>query len=265
MTALPSYDAGRLGQLLAILPDVDAVELKLTVPYADHRRVVRALGVDPLDAVVRQVAFIDTPDRRLFDAGVVVRARRTQRKTGDLTVKLRPMLPADVPGGLRDRPGFKVEVDASPEGFVCSCSLTTEVSDRRVRELLAGPAEGRLEDRLEDRLDRVLDAEQRRMLYERLPEGVGPEDLRVLGPLTLLKVKATPTGLSRKLVGELWFLPDGSHILELSTKAGPAEAFEVAAETKVLLARHGLDLGAPQETKTRTALAVLAAELEKEQ
>jgi hypothetical protein len=66
------------------------------------------------------------------------------------------------------------------------------------------------------------------------------------------------------MVAELWFLPDGSRILELSTKCTPAEAFQAAAEAKVFLARHGLDLGAPQETKTRSALAALAAALEKE-
>ena len=253
MTALPTYAAEQLGALLAILDDVDAVELKLTVPRGDHRRVLASLGIDALDAVIRQVAFVDTPDQRLFDAGLVVRARRTQRKAGDLTVKLRPMLPADVPAGLRDLPGFKVEVDASPQGFTSSCSLTSEVPDERVLALLGDDA----------LLPEVLDDRQRSIVLERLPEGVALSDLRVLGPLTLLKAKFAPAGFRRRLVAELWFLPDGSRILELSTKATPAEAFRVAAETKVFLAGRGLDLGAPQETKTRTALAALAATLEK--
>jgi hypothetical protein len=255
MTTVPSYDAEQLGALLAIIGDVDAVELKLTVPRADHRRTLGALGIDSLDAEIRQVAFVDTPDQRLFDAGLVVRARRTQRKPGDLTVKLRPMLPDEAPPGLREHPSFKVEVDASPQGFTCSCSLTAEVSDHKVRRLLAGEA----------MLTDLLDPRQRSLLVERLPDGVTEADLRVLGPLTLLKAKFAPEDFARKLVAELWFLPDGSRILELSTKATPAEAFQVAAETKVFLAGRGLDLGAPQETKTRTALAALAAALEKEQ
>ena len=104
MTTVPTYDADRLAGLLAILPDVDSVELKLSVPDTDHRPVLRLLAIDSLDAQIRQVAFVETPDLRLFDAGLVVRARRTQRKPADLTVKLRPMLPADVPAGLRDLP-----------------------------------------------------------------------------------------------------------------------------------------------------------------
>lgn len=250
MTTIPMYDVEQLAGLLAILPDVDSVELKLTVPDNLLRSVVTTLGIDPLDAVVRQVAFVDTPDLRLSAAGVVVRARRTQRKPGDLTVKLRPMLPADAPADLRAHPGFKVEVDASPTGYTCSCSLTTQVPDGRVRRLLSGTRP----------LDDLLDATQRAMLVRGMPEGVGLADLAVLGPVNLLKCRFAPEGLGRRMVAELWVLPDGSRILELSTKAAPDEAFHVAAETKVLLAREGIDLGAPQETKTRAALAALAAE-----
>ena len=66
----------------------------------------------------------------------------------------------------------------------------------------------------------------------------------------------TPEGFARKMTAELWLLPSG-RILELSTKCEPREAFQTAAETKVFLADHGIDLGAPQELKTGTALADL--------
>lgn len=254
MTALPTYDADRLGALLAVLPDADAVELKLTVPGADHRRVLDALGIDALDAEIRQVAFLDTADLRLSDTGLVIRARRTQRKPGDVTVKLRPMLPADAPEQLRGEKGFKAEVDASPEGFTCSCSLTAEAPDRKVKALLTGAST----------VTDLLTEEQRALVVDRLPAGVAADDLLVLGPLTLLKAKFAPEGFAHRLVAELWFLPDGGRILELSTKADPAQAFHLAAETKVFLAGHGVDLGAPQETKTRTALAALVAALDKE-
>ncbi|HCB03726.1 MAG TPA: hypothetical protein DEQ43_05665, partial [Nocardioides bacterium] len=130
-STLPTYDADQLAGLLATLPGVDGVELKLTVPRADQRTVARNLGIDSIDARIRQVAFIDTLDLRASAAGVVVRARRTQNKPGDVTVKLRPMLPSDVPAGLREVPGFKIEVDASPVGYTCSCSVTAEVSDKK--------------------------------------------------------------------------------------------------------------------------------------
>ncbi|MFE6970042.1 hypothetical protein [Isoptericola sp. NPDC057653] len=249
---VPSYDAESLAGLLALLPDVDAVELKLTVPGADHRRVLERLGIDALDATIRQVAFVDTPGLDLSAAGLVVRARRTARKDGDVTVKLRPMLPTEVPERVRRADGFKVEVDASPAGFTCSCSLTRRVPDGDVRALLADV--GRLPD--------LLDPVQRSLLSDRLPAGTALGDLRVLGPLTLLKARFAPPELPRRMVAELWFLPDGGRVLELSSKATPGAAFQAAAETKVFLARRGVDLGAPQETKTRTALGALVARLD---
>ena len=63
------------------------------------------------------------------------------------------------------------------------------------------------------------------------------------------------------MVAEAWFYPDGSRILELSTKCAPSEAFQVAAETKAYLAGHGVDLTGEQQTKTATALKFFSAEL----
>jgi hypothetical protein len=247
VSALPTYDAEKLGGLLAALPDVDSVELKLTVPHADQRTVARRMGIDSIDAVIRQAVFVDDRDLGLSAAGVVVRARRTQRKSGDVTVKLRPMLPGDVPAGLRDLPGFKVEIDASPTGFTCSASLTASVADKKVKALING-------DR---KLMDVLDDAQRALLADRMPEGVHLDDLRVLGPVHLLKCKFSPEGFSRPMTAELWLLPNG-RILELSTKCHPREAFQTAAEAKVFMAANGVDLGAPQELKTASAMASLS-------
>ena len=53
--------------------------------------------MDPLDAQIRQVFFFDTPDLALNEQGVVVRARRVQGKRGDCVVKLRPVVPEEMP------------------------------------------------------------------------------------------------------------------------------------------------------------------------
>ena len=92
--AIPDED---LPRLLALLGETDSVELKLTVPEAEHRSAVTSLGMDPLDAQIRQVYFFDTPELTLNKAGVVVRARRVQRKGDDSVVKLRPVVPAELP------------------------------------------------------------------------------------------------------------------------------------------------------------------------
>ena len=56
----------------------------------------------------------------------------------------------------------------------------------------------------------------------------------------------------------MWFYPDGSRILELSTKCLPEDAFQVAGETRAYLVERGIDLDGEQQTKTKTALEFYA-------
>jgi hypothetical protein len=62
-------------------------------------------------------------------------------------------------------------------------------------------------------------------------------------------------------VTELWLYPDDSRLVELSTKCLPSEAFQVAAQGRVFLSEHGIDLEAKQQTKTRKALRFFAKRL----
>jgi hypothetical protein len=71
-----------------------------------------------------------------------------------------------------------------------------------------------------------------------------------------------PKGFGRRLVVELWLYPDGSRILELSTKCAPGDAFQVAAESRAYLTDRGVDLSGEQSTKTATALNFFAAEVQ---
>ena len=122
----------------ALIKESDSVELKLTVPESDQRSAVVALGLDPLEAQIRQVFFFDTPDLALDKQGVVVRARRIQGKGDDSAVKLRPVVPAELPDDLRRSASFRVEVDALPGGFVCSAALKGALRPTDVRSAVAG-------------------------------------------------------------------------------------------------------------------------------
>src|SRR5262245_10886828 len=110
-------------ELLQLVRSSDSIELKVTVPEHAQRSTTQALGIDPLDAQIRQVFFFDTPDLALNAAGVVVRARRIQGRDHDSVIKLRPVVPDQLPPKLRAEPGFVVEVDALPGGYVCSGSF----------------------------------------------------------------------------------------------------------------------------------------------
>jgi hypothetical protein len=240
-----------LQRLLTLLRGADSTELKLTVPDSEQRSAVAALGMDPLDAQIRQVYFFDTPDLALNRRGLVVRARRVQQRGDDSVVKLRPVLPDKLPASLRKDKDLVVEVDAMPGGYVCSASMKGTPGTDGVKAVAAG-------DR---RIRKLFSKEQRAFYATHAPEGIGLDDLAILGPINLLKLKFSPRDYRRRLVAELWLYPDGSRILELSTKCAPAEAFDVAAETRAFLAKQGVDLSGEQQTKTSTALKFFSRNL----
>ena len=237
-----------LGRLIALMKGADSVELKATVPAADQRSAVDALGLDPIEAQIRQVFFFDTPELALDAKGLVVRARRVQGGTGDSVVKLRPVEPAELPKRIRRSSAFGVEVDAMPGGFVCSGSMKGVVDPAHARAAARG---GRP-------IRKLFSKQQRAFFEEHAPDGVGLDDLAILGPIFVLKLKSAPKGFDRKLTAELWLFPDNSRVLELSTKCLPSEAFTAAAETRAFLGAKGIDLDAEQQTKTRTALELFA-------
>jgi hypothetical protein len=247
-TVAPTFSDEELARLLATMKDSDSVELKLTVAASQQRSTMLALGVDPLEAQVRVVAFFDTPDLALDQQGLVVRARRIQGKGDDSVVKLRPVVPGDLPGKLRRSENFRVEVDALPGGFVCSGTLKSALAPTQVKAALAG----------ELPIRKLFSKEQRELFAAHAPDGVRLDDLTILGPIFVLKLRFSPEALGRRVVAELWLYPDGARVLELSTRCETHEAFQVAAEGRAFLASHGVDLTAEQQPKTRKALEYFA-------
>jgi hypothetical protein len=204
--------------------------------------------MDPVEAQPRQVYFFDTPDLQLVRAGLVVRARRIAGGKGDTVVKLRPVEPGDVPPNLRNDPAFKIEVDALPGGFVCSASFKGRSSGQDIRDAVAG----------RKKLSKLFSKAQRAFYSEHAPAGVDMDSLVPLGPTFVLKGSfATHMGIDgksvRSMTTEVWLYPDGSRILELSTKAAPNNALAVATEARAYLVDKGVPTNAAQETKSRTA------------
>jgi hypothetical protein len=162
------------------------------------------------------------------------------------------VVPDELPGELRGSPNFGVEVDAMPGGFVCSGSMKRALKTPMVRDAVFG-----------NRPVRKLYSKEQRALYAaHAPDGLALDDLSILGPITVLKLKFAPEGYARRLVAELWFYPDNSMILELSTKCAPSEAFQVAAETRAFLSQRGVDLTGEQQTKTKKALQYFSKRLQ---
>jgi hypothetical protein len=239
-----TLDQKQVKEVVRLMKHADGVELKLTVADSAIRSTVDALGLDVLDAQIRQVVFFDTPTLALSKAGIVVRARRTQGGAGDTVIKLRPVNPEALPPDVRALATLKIEVDALPKGFVCSASIKGKTTADDVRAVIRNKMEIR----------DLFSKDQRAIYKAHAPEGLKWSGLSVLGPITLLKLEFAPHSLKRDFVAELWMYPDGSRILELSTKASTADAFTAAAETRAFLKKKGLDLTAEQQPKTNRAL-----------
>jgi hypothetical protein len=241
----------QLAELMQLLKGADTAELKVSIPSDSHIATIRGLPIDPVEAQPRQVFFFDTPDLTLNKAGIVVRARRIAGGRGDTVIKLRPIVPEMLPPELRKSGGLGVEVDMIPGGFVCSASMKGRITGDEVRQAVAAKLPIR----------KLFNRDQRDFFEQRAPAGLTLDNLVALGPTFVLKSTFTPPELGRRFVAELWLYPDGSRILELSTKCPPAESFAVAAAARVYLAGRGVSAGTGvQQTKTRAALDYYSAQ-----
>ena len=90
----------------------------------------------------------------------------------------------------------------------CSASLKAQWGAGSVKPVLAGARSIR----------KVFSREQRDFFAANAPEGQTLDDLVPLGPINVLKLRFVPKSFPRRMVAELWFYPNGTRILELSTK-----------------------------------------------
>jgi len=243
-------------KLLYLVKNSKSIEIKLSVPMAQHQEAALSIGLDAVESQPRHVYFFDTADQALNRAGLIVRARRRPGGRADTVVKLRPVDPAMIDAELKRSDAFKVEVDAMPGGFfVCSASYQGVATGQEVLDV----AQGRMA------LRKLFSKEQLAFFDAHAPAGVDMNSLLAQGPILLLKLKHQPKSFERGITAEVWLWQDGKHILEISTKCEPTEAFQVGVEFRAFLEEHGIDLGAKQETKTKTAMEKFKAEHEKRQ
>jgi len=232
----PRLSGDQLIDLLTLTEHADCITVKTSVPDTPRHSGLDALGLDPLDARVRELYFFDTADLRLNAGGLILRAARRPGKPDSVAVRLRPVDPSTLSPDIRRSSRFAVEVEAAPAGFVCSASVAALPARASVNDVARRGAA----------VSRLFSREQRELLAGRLPLGVALDDLSALGPIVVLRVKCPPTAACRRLAAELWLYPDDHRIVELTARCAPGDAFRGAAEIRELLAVHGLDpLAAP--------------------
>ena len=239
---------GRAGRAARATAGTEAVEVKVTVVERHETMVLRKFGLARRNGERRRIFFYDTRRLGLYKKGVCLRAREMDGEECDSTVKIRPVEPKRVAARWRRKSGFKLEADAVGSKVVRSASFTIAQKPREIAEVASG-----------DRpIAKLFSAEQEEFLTEMTPVRVDFARLVPLGPVAALRWKFRHEGLPYELSAEEWRLPDGRDVIEISIKAGQAEAAAAQAALEGFLAEHGIASETRQQTKTRTALEYFA-------
>jgi hypothetical protein len=102
---------------------------------------------------------------------------------------------------------------------------------------------------------KLFTSDQEDLIGEFGPDEVGWDQIHPLGPVETKKYELELDDLDHELTVEIWVLPDGSDLVELSIKVTPDEAEKAGADLRDFLTAQGFDVGGDQQTKTRAALS----------
>jgi hypothetical protein len=245
--------AATRGQIAAKLAGVDAIEIKATIPESQIDPVLARYNLTVDNDEQRYIYFFDTPDLTLLGAGMIARARRTVGERHDSTVKLRPVVPSEVPASWRAYEGFKLEADGSETGVVKSASLTMPVEKGLIKQVVAG----------EKGIARLFTAEQEEFLATLGERQIDYDRLAILGPLDAHRWKIQDPACPWKIAAELWEREDRQRLMEVSIKAPVVQAAAAIAGFMAFLAESGAERDLEQQAKTRWALDYYAAKVRK--
>jgi hypothetical protein len=239
---------GLVGQRVA---GVDAIEIKATIPDAQIDGALTRYNLTVDNDQERYIYFFDTPDLKLYKAGMIARARRIVGGQHDSTVKFRPVAPTEVPASWRAFDSFKLEADASETALTKSASLTMPVAKGLIKQVVAGAKE----------ITRLFTKEQEEFLSTIGKQAVDWSALRILGPLEAHRWKFEDPACPWEMTAELWKRDDGVRLLEVSIKVPVVQAAAAIAGFMAFLAETGAERDLEQQTKTLWALDHHAARL----
>ena len=240
--------------MFGLIKGADSVELKLTVPEADHRStVVGARAWTRSMREIRQVFFFDTPDLALEQArasscapaGSSARATTRSSSCGRSSR-------TSCPRSSGNSPNLGVEVDAMPGGYVCSASLKASLRhDRRSEDRLGQAAAAQA---LHQGAAGVLRGARTRGHRARRSGRARP-DLRAQAQVQargLRPARSSPSsGSTRTARGSSSSRPSARRRTRSRSRSRAGRS----------CASSGVDLSGEQQTKTKTALEYFSKNL----
>ena len=247
------------GQVAEQMKGVHAVEYKAIIrdhqvePAIEHFN-LRRKGHE------RQIFFFDTPDLKLFKAGVIGRARRISGGTDDSTIKFRPVEAASIPKKWKQMEGFKIEADANEDlvkdtghsKVVKSASYSRPVKKGQIKRVAAG-----------DKPISVLFTEdQLQFLVDLAKHPFDFSEVRVMGPMKAWRWEFKNEGLPWKLYAEVWERDDKDLICEVSIKVPVQQAAAAKGGFMAFLAEVGAEREEGQLAKTHWFLDYYSKQLD---
>jgi hypothetical protein len=155
------------------------------------------------------------------------------------------VVPADTGERWKRLAEFNIEVDAVGDNMVCSAKLDSEQERGEIEAVVEGNREPR----------KLFTSDQEDLISEFGPDEVGWDQIRPLGTVETKKCELELDDLDHELTVEIWVLPDGSDLVELSIKVTPDEAEKAGTDLRAFLTDQGFDVGGDQKTRTRAALS----------
>ncbi|MGH8512224.1 MAG: hypothetical protein ACREU9_06500 [Gammaproteobacteria bacterium] len=227
---------------------IENVEIKITVRPDQERQAVASLKLDQEPREERRIYFFDNAKLRLFNGGVILRARVVKDDEDDSTVKIRPVDPKDISAAWCKKKGFKLETDSVGERIIHSASFTVPQKREEIDQVTQGRRP----------ISKLFSNDQERYLLEYTSIGVELDSLRVLGPIEVLRWKIRRKGLEHEICAEQWRLPNGTDLLELSVKTESPQWTVTKQAFQNYFSSRELDPKGSPQTKTRMALEFLA-------
>lgn len=223
--------------------DTLKTELKVTIDASHIRRARSRLGLLNVQSQTRRIWFYDTLELDLYEAGVILRAREIDGDDDDTTVKLRPFTLGELNAEFRALDDLKCEIDRDPDSESTACSLKADQEEGAIADV---------GDRL--RQLRVLFTSEQEAMFAAHGPGLGMTELERLGPIPARVWTIRSGELPEKVTAELWYMPSGGQVLELSMKVDAADADDGMADLLDFIDDRDLSLATDQESKTRRAL-----------
>lgn len=209
------------------------LEYRTTVnTSADLSAALRALDFQIATVEFSTLAFYDTPDLRLLNAGLVMFGEHREVKSDRVVVRAYSVRSNEVDTDLFKMRGFSCQVDAIRTKIEPSCQLVVQISKRALGDVATGRRD----------ITSILSVDQELFAndfggYERVSSRV-----TVLGPVGAWRWSVVNSA-GRRFDCELWSVGSTSAVLEVSVHGALGATAQLSALMTSFLAERGLREG----------------------